>query len=93
MLEVVNDLEAPVSRRHPEVARIRDVLSAAGARGAAMTGSGSAVFGLFDSRARAGRAARALAEAGFVALINRTVDRRTCQRVHFLIASSSPRHA
>jgi len=93
MLEVVNDLEAPVSRRHPEVARIRDVLSAAGARAAAMTGSGSAVFGLFDSRARAGRAAQALAEAGFVAQINRTVDRRTCQRVHFSFASSSPRHA
>jgi 4-diphosphocytidyl-2C-methyl-D-erythritol kinase len=58
-----------------------------------MTGSGSAVFGLFDSRARAGRAARAVAEAGFVALIDRTVDRRTCQRVHFLFTSSSPRHA
>jgi 4-diphosphocytidyl-2-C-methyl-D-erythritol kinase len=92
-LDVVNDLEAPVSRRHPEIARIRDVLSASGARAAAMTGSGSAVFGLFDSRARAGRAARAVAEAGFVALLNRTVDRRTCQRVHFLFASSSPRHA
>jgi 4-diphosphocytidyl-2-C-methyl-D-erythritol kinase len=92
-LEVTNDLEAPVSRRHPEIARIRDVLSATGARAAAMTGSGSAVFGLFDSRARAGRAARAVAEAGFVALINHTVDRRTCQRVHFSFASSSPRHA
>jgi len=92
-LEVVNDLEVPVSRRHPEIARIRDVLRAAGGRAAAMTGSGSAVFGLFDSRERAGRAARAVAEAGFVALINRTVDRRTCQRVHFSFASSSPRHA
>jgi 4-diphosphocytidyl-2C-methyl-D-erythritol kinase len=58
-----------------------------------MTGSGSAVFGLFSGAAPAGRAARAVAEAGFMAMLTRTVDRRTCQRVHFSFASSSPRHA
>jgi 4-diphosphocytidyl-2-C-methyl-D-erythritol kinase len=92
-LEIVNDLEAPVSRRHGEIPRLRAVLAARGARAAAMTGSGSAVFGLCDSRSLAERAARAAAEAGFMALITRTVDRRTCQRVHFSFASSSPRHA
>lgn len=90
---VVNDLEAPVLRRHPELARLREALSGAGARGSAMTGSGSAVFGLFDAEARARKAAQAVAGAGSVALLTRTVDRRTCQRIHFLFASSSPRHA
>jgi 4-diphosphocytidyl-2-C-methyl-D-erythritol kinase len=92
-LEVANDLEPPVARRHPEIASIRGVLAAGGALATAMTGSGSAVFGLFDSPAAARRSAREVAESGHMALVTRTVDRRTCQRVHFLIASSSPRHA
>jgi 4-diphosphocytidyl-2-C-methyl-D-erythritol kinase len=92
-LAVGNDLEAPVARRHPEIGAARRVLEAVGAEAAAMTGSGSAVFGLFAAEAAARRAARAAAEAGFVALFTRTVDRRTCQRVHFSFASSSPRRA
>ncbi len=42
-----NDLEAPVSARHPEVAAIVGRLRDAGAELAAMSGSGSACFGLF----------------------------------------------
>jgi 4-diphosphocytidyl-2-C-methyl-D-erythritol kinase len=91
-LALLNDLEAPVVRRRPEVGAARRALESAGAEAAAMTGSGSAVFGLFSGDAAARRAARAVAEAGFVAQITRTVDRRTCQRVHFSFASSSPRH-
>ena len=92
-LALVNDLEAPVARRHADIAAARRALEAAGAGAASMTGSGSAVFGLFARAAAARRAARAVAEAGFVSLLTRTVDRRTCQRVHFSFASSSPRHA
>jgi 4-diphosphocytidyl-2-C-methyl-D-erythritol kinase len=92
-LALVNDLEAPVTRRHQDIGAARRALEGAGAEAAAMTGSGSAVFGLFASESRARRAARAVAESGFVALPTRTVDRRTCQRVHFSFASSSPRHA
>jgi len=51
-----NDLEGPVAARHPEIAAIRTALLAAGARAAGMSGSGSAVFGLFDTRAAAARA-------------------------------------
>ena len=90
-LNAVNDLEAPVLRRHPELSRVRQRLLRAGALVAAMTGSGSAVFGLFDSGPLARRAAEAVAGHGTMALLTRTVDRRTCQRVHFLFASSSPR--
>ena len=92
-LRVVNDLEPPVFRRHPELARVRDALAGAAAHAAAMTGSGSAVFGLFDTEARARKAAEGGRGPGNVALLTRTVDRRTCQRIHFSFASSSPRHA
>jgi 4-diphosphocytidyl-2-C-methyl-D-erythritol kinase len=92
-LPLENDLENAVARRHPEIAAARLALEAAGAEAASMTGSGSAVFGLFTGEAAARRAARAVAEADFVAVLTRTVDRRTCQRVHFSFASSSPRHA
>jgi 4-diphosphocytidyl-2-C-methyl-D-erythritol kinase len=92
-LYAVNDLEAPVLRRHPELSRVRETLARAGAQAAAMTGSGSAVFGLFDTGERARRAAEAVAGLGTIALLTRTVDRRTCHRIHFSFASSSPRHA
>jgi len=92
-LALVNDLEGPVTRRHPDIGAAGRALESAGADAALMTGSGSAVFGLFSKARAAGLGARAVAEAGFVALLTRTVDRRTCQRVHFSFASSSPRHA
>ena len=49
---VVNDLERPVAARHPAIARLVARLRAAGAYHAAMSGSGSAVFGLFVARRR-----------------------------------------
>jgi 4-diphosphocytidyl-2-C-methyl-D-erythritol kinase len=48
-----NDLEMPVSRRHPEIAEARAGLLRAGALGAVMTGSGSSVVGLARDRAHA----------------------------------------
>jgi 4-diphosphocytidyl-2-C-methyl-D-erythritol kinase len=58
---VGNDLEAGVVARRPEVGALRDRLLAAGALAAAMTGSGSAVFGLFATGAAAREARAALA--------------------------------
>jgi 4-diphosphocytidyl-2-C-methyl-D-erythritol kinase len=60
---VANDLEAPVVARHPEIGALRQRLLDAGAYAAAMSGSGSAVFGLFPDGARAQRALRATAPA------------------------------
>ena len=79
-LVVSNDLEAPVARRHPEIARLRDLLASAGAMAAAMTGSGAAVFGLFESPLAARHAARSVAQAGAISLLTRTIDRRACLR-------------
>ena len=72
-----NDLEAPVARRHAEIGALAAHLRAAGARRAAMTGSGSGVFGLFASRAQAQgarRALRALEAAPGAVLLTRTID-------------------
>lgn len=46
---LVNVFEAPVCHAHPEIGRIREQLYEKGAIYAAMSGSGSTVFGLFDS--------------------------------------------
>jgi len=51
-----NDLEGPVAARHPEIEAARAALLAAGARAAGLSGSGSAVFGLFEGREAAERA-------------------------------------
>src|SRR6185503_17696265 len=58
--ELRNDLQKPVAKRHPVIARIVTVLRRAGAAHAAMSGSGSAVFGLFAGKSDATRAARAI---------------------------------
>jgi 4-diphosphocytidyl-2-C-methyl-D-erythritol kinase len=53
---LVNDLETVTLARHPQIAFLKNRLIDAGAAGALMSGSGSAVFGLFDSRGTAARA-------------------------------------
>jgi 4-diphosphocytidyl-2-C-methyl-D-erythritol kinase len=70
-----NDLEAPVTVRHPDIAAIVRALRREGAEHAAMSGSGSAVFGIFALKTHADRAARAMAGAGRRAVVTRTVDR------------------
>jgi 4-diphosphocytidyl-2-C-methyl-D-erythritol kinase len=70
-----NDLEGPVAARHPEISRIAAALTRAGAHHAAMTGSGSAIFGLFHDRGAAETAARTLGRPSRRALVTRTLSR------------------
>ena len=79
--EVGNDLEGAVAARHPEIARIVRALRAERAVEAAMSGSGSAVFGLFDRRADAARAAAALASTTRRTVLTRTLNRSKYQRL------------
>jgi 4-diphosphocytidyl-2-C-methyl-D-erythritol kinase len=51
-----NDFEEAVFRRHPRLAKIRRTLLQGGASEALLAGSGSAVFGVFPSPAKARRA-------------------------------------
>jgi 4-diphosphocytidyl-2-C-methyl-D-erythritol kinase len=60
-LHLSNDLEAVTLALHPELARVKDALRAAGAAGALMSGSGPSIFGLFPDADAARRAAAALA--------------------------------
>ena len=46
--EITNDFETSVFLEHPEIAKIKSELIEKGAVYATMTGSGSAVFGLFE---------------------------------------------
>ena len=78
-LQAINDLQAVVAKRHPEIGRLVRALERAGARHAAMTGAGSAVFGLFSTRPEAQRAASLVSKRGSRTIITRTVDRAACQ--------------
>ena len=69
-----NDLEEPVSNRHPEIGEMVRRLRATGAVRAGMTGSGSAVFGLFRSATAAERARRAVRRRGWRTMRTRTID-------------------
>lgn len=45
--ELINDFEGPVFREHPEIGSIKTKMYASGAVYASLSGSGSAVYGLF----------------------------------------------
>jgi 4-diphosphocytidyl-2-C-methyl-D-erythritol kinase len=70
-----NDLEGPVTGHHPTIGRIKQALVDAGAVYAAMSGSGSTVFGLFERHDAATRTARDLARPGWQVMATRTLNR------------------
>jgi 4-diphosphocytidyl-2-C-methyl-D-erythritol kinase len=76
-----NDLESVVARRHPEIAQIVTALKKAGAAQAAMSGSGSAVFGLFGRENAALDAATKMFAPGRRTIVTRTLDRAAYQRL------------
>lgn len=79
--DVQNDLQPLVAARHPEIAVIARSLVEYGAYHAAMSGSGSAVFGLFDTRPSADAAARRLETRGRRILTTRTLGRSRFQQL------------
>lgn len=87
--QMINDLEPPVVRRHPEIHAVKMQLKEAGATAAAMTGSGSAVFGLFRTRPMAERAAKLLTRSGMRALVTRTLSRAAFERSSRAVAPRS----
>jgi len=78
--QMINDLEPPVVRRHPEITALKAALREAGAVASAMSGSGSAVFGLFRSRAAAARSIKPLSRGGNQAMLTRTITRAEYER-------------
>ena len=61
---LVNDFEAPIFEAYPLIRTVKETLLEAGAGYAAMSGSGSAVFGVFEEAQRARAAAEAARQAG-----------------------------
>ena len=74
-----NDLQAPVAAHHPRVAGLASQLRRAGALDAAMSGSGSAVFGLFEREKDAHQAVAALGTTRLHTIVTRTLTRRQHQ--------------
>jgi 4-diphosphocytidyl-2-C-methyl-D-erythritol kinase len=81
-LPVKNDFEDAVFKMHPELAAAVRKLRKLGAQPALMTGSGSALFGIFPTRLAAEQAAASFppSQATPVRFINRTQYRRLWQK-------------
>jgi 4-diphosphocytidyl-2-C-methyl-D-erythritol kinase len=78
--QMINDLEGPVARRHPDIVQVKLQLRQAGAVGASMSGSGSAIYGLFRTRAAALAAAKTVKRPGWRILVTRTLSRTEYER-------------
>lgn len=79
--QFVNDFDAVIFQRFPELGGWKDRLVRAGASGAMLSGSGSALFGLFPIRASAVAAVRAFDTFPGKVLIACTMGRRACRAV------------
>jgi len=78
--QMINDLEAPIARHHPEIDQMKISLRRVGALAAAMSGSGSTVFGLFQRRKEAENAVARLSGAGWRVLLTESLDRDSYTR-------------
>lgn len=71
---LTNDLEYVVAEHYPEIGEMVSRLRTAGASFASMTGSGSAVYGAFQSHAAAMRARRRVRQNGWRTLVTKTLS-------------------
>jgi 4-diphosphocytidyl-2-C-methyl-D-erythritol kinase len=79
--QMINDLEAPIARHHPEIDEMKAALRRAGAVAAAMSGSGSAVFGLFQKGREALAAVSRLSGSSWRVLLTESVGRGAYARL------------
>jgi len=78
--EFGNDFETVVEAQYPEIRQIRERLLRLGARQARLSGSGSALFGIFDTASRARQASAQLRRPDLMVVHTRTVRRPPKQR-------------
>lgn len=74
-----NDLEIPVHAKYPLIAEIKAGLTASGAAGVLMSGSGSTIFAIFDSERALSVAADDLSRSGWWCASVRTLSRHDYQ--------------
>jgi 4-diphosphocytidyl-2-C-methyl-D-erythritol kinase len=72
---IENDFESVVFPMYPAVRQVKSMLEREGAKYASLSGSGSSVYGLFDTRQQAANAARRLTENGIAAQATMTLTR------------------
>ncbi len=71
-----NDLEGPVCERYPVISRIKSCLLDSGAKTALMSGSGSTVFGVFETMQQALDAVEGVRrDTGYRCLVTKTLDK------------------
>jgi 4-diphosphocytidyl-2-C-methyl-D-erythritol kinase len=73
---IENDFERVVFSQIPELRDMKRALERAGSRYASLSGSGSTLYGLFESEKAAVKAAQALRKQGLKATATRTLTRR-----------------
>jgi 4-diphosphocytidyl-2-C-methyl-D-erythritol kinase len=73
---IENDFEQVVFPQYPELRDVKSALIASGARYVSLSGSGSALYGLYGSAAAAKKAAARLKQHGIPALATMTLPRR-----------------
>ena len=82
---IENDFEQVVFPKYPELCEVKRVLERTGAFYASLSGSGSAIYGLFRSSSAAASAAARLRRDGIQAVATRTLTRRQYWR-KFLVS-------
>jgi 4-diphosphocytidyl-2-C-methyl-D-erythritol kinase len=73
---IENDFEQVVFPKYPELREVKGVLQRAGAFYASLSGSGSAIYGLFASPAAGQKAAARLQRDGIPAVVTKTMTRQ-----------------
>jgi 4-diphosphocytidyl-2-C-methyl-D-erythritol kinase len=73
---IENDFERVVFPQYPELRDVKRALEREGAFYASLSGSGSAIYGLFRARAAAIKAAARLKASGVAAVATSTLTRR-----------------
>ena len=73
---IENDFERVVFPQYPELIKVKRVLEDAGAFYASLSGSGSAIYGLFASRPSAAKAVAKLRKSGIPAVATTTLTRQ-----------------
>ena len=73
--QMINDLEGAIARHHPEIDQMKAALRRSGAIAAAMSGSGSTVYGLFQRRNDAAAAVAKLSGSGWRVVLTHSLGR------------------